>query len=85
MSLGRVSRLFLSGSLPFSPVRASVGRVGRVSRLNGATGLVVAGGRRELSHVPVDDHISGLTEEQIQVELAHAAMILAMGACLTTA
>lgn len=68
MSLGRVSRLILGGSASFSSVRACVLSVSlpagsrSVPRL---AGLVSS--RRELSHVPVDDLVSGLTEEQIQV------------------
>lgn len=36
-------------------------------------GLGVSGQRRELSHVPVDDLIGGLTEEQVQVLAWEAA------------
>lgn len=67
MSLGRVSRL-LKGSLSWSVLRPGVAVSGQVS--------VVSGQRRELSHVPVDDLISGLSEEQIQV------LNLATKACL---
>ncbi len=63
MSLGRASRALFAwrGSVAASSLRAGA---------CGAWGkplLPPINNRRELSHVPVDDLISGLTEEQIQV------------------
>lgn len=57
MSVSSVCRLVLRSGARLSGVRVGVwGRVG------------VAGvGVRQLSHVPVDDVVSGLTQEQIQV------------------
>ena len=72
MSLGRVSRL-LKGSLSWSALRPVVSGQGRV----------VSGQRRELSHVPVDDLISGLNEEQIQVTWQHESCALYQGAWTT--
>jgi len=60
MSLGRLCRLSLGGSI-FSSVRANVRAV------TGPRWAEVGRSARALSHVPVDDLISGLTEEQVQV------------------
>lgn len=67
MSLGRVSGLFLRGPLPLSFVRAGV--CTSVARKPPPGCWETTGGRRELSYVPVDDRISGLTGDQIQVQI----------------